>query len=131
MKVSQISTLFKKVKPSKGNWQSGSTGIVRFNICCVTNTNQSRVELYLGNSDVNKNKQAFDLLAANKDQIEKELNAKLIWERNDDLLSSKIYVTLENVSINNETDGELIAHFHAEWSKKFYDVLVPYLDGIF
>lgn len=122
---------FEKVKPSKGNWQSGSTGIVRFNICCVTNTNQSRVELYLGNSDVNKNKQAFDLLAANKDKIEKDLNTKLIWERNDDLLSSKIYVTLENVSINNDADWELIAQFHAEWSKKFYDVLVPYLDGIF
>lgn len=121
---------FEKVKPSKGTWQSGYTGIVRFNICCVVNTIHARVELYLGNSDVNKNKSAFDLLAANKDEIEKNLNAKLIWERKDDLLSSKIYITLENVNINNESDWEQIAQFHAEWSKKFYDVLVPYLENM-
>lgn len=119
---------FEKVKPSKGTWQSGYTGIVRFNICCVVNTIHARVELYLGSSDVDKNKSAFDLLAANKDEIEKNLNTKLIWERKDDLLSSKIYITLENVNINNESDWEQIAQFHAEWSKKFYDVLVPYLE---
>lgn len=121
---------FEKVKPSKGTWQSGYTGIVRFNICCVVNTIHARVELYLGSSDVNKNKSAFDLLAANKDEIEKNLNTKLIWERKDDLLSSKIYITLENVNINNESDWEQIAQFHAEWSKKFYDVLVPYLENM-
>ena len=121
---------FEKVKPSKGTWQSGYTGIVRFNICCVVNTIHARVELYLGSSDVNKNKSAFDLLAANKDEIEKNFNTKLIWERKDDLLSSKIYITLENVNINNESDWEQIAQFHAEWSKKFYDVLVPYLENM-
>ena len=78
-------------------------------------------------SYVNGNNQAFDLLAANRDEIEKALNTKLIWERNDDLVSSKIYVSLENVSINHESDWERIAQFHAEWSKKFYDVFVPYL----
>lgn len=30
-------------------------------------------------------------------------------------------------SIENEIDWLQMARFHAEWSKKFYDVIVPYL----
>ena len=32
-----------------------------------------------------------------------------------------------NESIENETDWLQMAKFHAHWSKKFYDVIVPYL----
>ena len=30
-------------------------------------------------------------------------------------------------SIENETDWLQMAKFHAHWSKKFYDIIVPYL----
>lgn len=53
----------------------------------------------------------------------------LKWNRNDDVKSSKIYCQLDNVSIKNEVDWLQMARFHAEWSKKFYDVIVPYLIG--
>ena len=33
----------------------------------------------------------------------------------------------DNVSIENEDDWPQMARFHAEWSKKFYDVIVPYI----
>ncbi len=46
-------------------------------------------------------------------------------------MSSKIEYILENVSIENETDWLQMARFHAEWSKKFYDVLVLYVTGQF
>ena len=32
-----------------------------------------------------------------------------------------------NVSIENEDDWPQMAKFHAEWSKKFYDLIVPYI----
>lgn len=32
-----------------------------------------------------------------------------------------------NVSIENETDWLQMANFHADWTKKFYDVIVPYI----
>lgn len=38
-----------------------------------------------------------------------------------------IQYRLPNVSITNETDWTMMAKFHAEWSRKFYDVFVPYL----
>ena len=45
----------------------------------------------------------------------------------DDMISSKVYCSLNGVSIKNRTDWLQMANFHAVWSKKFYDVLVPYL----
>ena len=54
-----------------------------------------------------------------------KLYDSLIWNRNDDVKSSKVYYQLDNVSVENESDWERMATFHAEWSKKFYDVIVP------
>ena len=32
-----------------------------------------------------------------------------------------------NVSIENETDWLQMANFHADWTKRFYDVIVPFI----
>ena len=73
------------------------------------------------------NKAAYDKLLANKSAIESVLGAALIWNRGDDVNSSKVSYQLNNVSIESETDWLQMANFQAQWSKKFYDVLVPYL----
>ncbi len=85
------------------------------------------VELYLGKVKKEENKKAFDMLIRYKDDIEKALGVSLVWSREDDMKTSKISYKLNNVSIKNETDWLQMAKFHAEWSKKFYDVIVPYL----
>lgn len=33
----------------------------------------------------------------------------------------------DDLSINNESDWERMAEYHSVWSKKIYDVLVPYV----
>ncbi|MBQ9759394.1 MAG: DUF4268 domain-containing protein [Opitutales bacterium] len=50
-----------------------------------------------------------------------------MWNRGDGIKSSKVVYQIENVGLENETDWLQMAKFHAEWSKKFYDVIVPYL----
>lgn len=85
------------------------------------------VELHLGKVNKEENKKAFDMLMTHKDDIEKSLGVSLVWSRGDDIKTSKISYQLNDVSINNETDWLQMAKFHAEWSKKFYDVIVPYL----
>lgn len=67
------------------------------------------------------------MLLSHKTEIESELGVTLTWSRNDYVKSSKIYYQLDNVSIENEVDWLQMSRFHAEWSKKFYDVFVPYL----
>lgn len=118
---------FSNVNPSKGNWISGFFGISGFSIDCVANYDCARVELYMGKSKKEDNKAAFDMLIAYKAKIEDALNVSLVWKRGDDIKSSKIVYQLDHVSIENETDWVQMAKFHADWSKKFYDVIVPYL----
>lgn len=121
------SHMFRNVTPAKGNWINGAFGIGSFYICCVANSDSARVDLYMGKKDKHANKAAYDKLLANKFAIESVLGAALIWNRGDDVNSSKVSYQLNNVSIESETDWLQMANFQAQWSRKFYDVLVPYL----
>lgn len=118
---------FSNVNPSKENWISGWFGISGFSIDCVANYDQARVEIDLQKADKQKNKAAFDFLITRKLEIEQKLGVSLEWMRGDDTKGSYILYRLMDVSITNETDWIQMAKFHAEWSKKFYDVIVPYL----
>ena len=94
---------------------------------CVANYNKARVDLTLAHSNKERNKEAFDYLYSHKSEIEAVLGTQISWQRSDDTKGSYIVIRLENVSIENEDDWTQMAKFHAEWSKKFYDVFVPYL----
>lgn len=112
---------------SKENWMSGFFGIGGFSLACVANYNKARVDLTLAHSNKERNKEAFDYLYSYKAEIESVLGTQLDWLRSDDTKGSYIVIRLEGVSIENEADWTQMAKFHAEWSKKFYDVFVPYL----
>lgn len=118
---------FCNVNPSKENWISGFFGISGFSLTCVANYDSARVEVHLGKSQKAENKAAFDALEKRKNEIETKLGVALRWYRGDDIKASKLYYQLDGVSIENETDWIRMAKFHADWSKKFYDVIVPYL----
>ena len=118
---------FSNVNPSKENWICGFFGVRGFSINCVANYDSARVELWMGKPDKEANKKAFDMLYNHKNEIESSLGISLIWNRNDDVKSSKIYCQLNSVSIENEVDWLQMSRFHAEWSKKFFDIIVPYL----
>jgi len=121
---------FCNINPSKENWINGFFGIGGFNISCVANYDSARVELYFGKAKKEENKEAYDKLILSKDTIETTLGVTLIWNRGEDIKSSRIYYQLDDVSIENEMDWVLMAKFHANWSKKFYDVIVPYLQAM-
>lgn len=118
---------FSNVNTSSMNWVNGFFGINGFNLCCVANYDSARVEVYFGHADRDVNKRTFDALIKHKAEIESALGIALQWNRGDDIKSSKVCHTLYNVSIEHEVDWLQMARFHAEWSKKFYDVIVPYL----
>lgn len=112
---------------SKENWLSSSFGIGGFSLACIANYNKARVDLTLAHSNKDRNKEAFDYLYSHKSEIESVLGTQVDWLRSDDTKGSYIVIRLEGVSIENEADWMQMAKFHAEWSKKFYDVFVPYL----
>lgn len=118
---------FDNVNTSKENWINGTFGIGGFAICCIANYDFARVDVYFEKTNANENKIAFDNVMLHKLEIESNLGVNLEWDRGDDVKRSIISYRLENVSIYNENGWLQIAKFHAKWSKKFIDAIVPYL----
>jgi hypothetical protein len=119
---------FSNVNPSTDNWINGFFGIGGFYLSCVANFDSVRTEVVFARTDRDENKVAFDALYQHKSEIESKLGTELQWNRGDDIKSSKVFIQLDGVSIENEDDWPQMAKFHAEWSKKFYDVIVPYIN---
>ena len=119
---------FHNVNPSKQNWITGFVGISGVAINCVANYGSARVEFYLGAPDKEKNKARFDALYSHKSEIEEALGTHLEWLRSDDTKASVILCRLTDIGLTDESSWETMARFHAEWSKKFYDVILPYID---
>ena len=122
---------FSNVTPGTSNWCSGYFGVGGFSISCIANYNEAWVALWMSNSDAAKNKRGFDLLYAHKDEIEHEIeNYDLSWTRAEEQKASWISYTLKGVSITNESDWPRMAKFHAEWSSKIADAMIPYLSDL-
>ncbi|WP_352397222.1 DUF4268 domain-containing protein [[Clostridium] aminophilum] len=120
---------YKNVNPSRDNWINGFFGMSGFYLCCVANYDMARAEVVFNRGNKEENKAAYDRVYIHKAEIEDQLNTTLIWDRGDEKKSSKVFIQLNNVSIENETDWLQMARFHAEWTKKFYDVIVPFVQG--
>lgn len=118
---------FKNVNTSKENWINGAMGIGAFYITCVANMNSANVSITLTKWETAANKAAFDYLFARKAEIESALGTQLKWYRLDDKKSSYVVLDKDGVGIDDETSWTQMAEFHAEWSRKFYDVFVPLL----
>lgn len=118
---------FSNVSPGTSNIVSGFFGISGFKISCIANFDQARIDFYMGKSDAAKNKAAFDTLVAHKGEIEQELGVSLTWERANEYKASWLCYHLKDVSIANESDWPRMAKFHAEWSDKICNAVLPYL----
>jgi len=118
---------FSNVTGSKENWLAGFFGFGGCNISCVANFDCVRVEMYIGTNDKELNKKLFDAAVAHKAEIEAAVGITVLWDRGDDKKSSRIYVEMNGVSVNNEDDWSRMRKFHAEMSKKIYDAIVPYI----
>ena len=55
------------------------------------------------------------------------MGTPLVWNRADDNIASYIAYDIRDISVGNETDWIRMAKFHAEWSRKFADVMLPIL----
>ena len=116
---------FRNVNPKTNYWINGWFGIGGFSLSCCARLNQVSAGIDLAKGDRDKNKAAFDYLYARKDEIEKAMGAPLNWFRFEGKASYVSYYLA--MGIEDESNWPKLAKFHAEWSKKFYDVFVPLL----
>ena len=116
---------FRNVNPKTNYWINGWFGIGGFSLSCCARLNHVSAGIDLAKGDRDKNKAAFDYLYARKDEIEKAMGAPLNWFRFEGKASYVSYYLA--MGIEDESNWPKLAKFHAEWSKKFYDVFVPLL----
>ena len=116
---------YRNANPTSWYAINGWFGISGFSIECYTKQNAVSVSLNLAKSDRDKNKSAYDFLFARKGEIEKALGVSLDWWRFEGKAAYVHYGL--NIGLSDEVNWLQMAKFHAEWSKKFYDVFVPLL----
>jgi len=120
--------MFSGCNPGEENWCSGFFGIGGVHISCVANYNCARVELYTSGTSKYSAKDLYDFLFEHRAEIEAQLtDVELGWKRGNDIKHARVYVQDDGLSINKESEWMSLARFHAEWSRKFFDVMVPYV----
>lgn len=113
---------------SKEYWLNGYIGISGFHLICEAKLDRAAVLLILEKYDKAQNKSAFNYLYERKEAIEAALGTTVDWWPFEKGKASYVNIDCpETVGINYENSWGKMAKFHAEWSKEFYDVLVPYL----
>lgn len=120
---------FTNCKPTASNSTYGYFGINGFHIDCTANFDSAYVCFYMGKNDAASNESAFDLLHSHKDEIEEQLGITLNWDRAEHCKASWLTYNLRDVSIANETDWPRMAKFHAEWSDRICNAVLPYLQA--
>jgi predicted transcriptional regulator len=80
-----------------------------------------RIELYIDTGDQVKNKQIFDILNKQKNEIEQAFGSHLSWERLDEKRASRLAVYRENTSIESGSDElDKLENWITETLPKFY-----------
>lgn len=115
---------------SKENWISGFYGVSGCSVSCVANFDSARVEIYIGTNDKVLNKKLYDIAYSHKTEIEATIGSAVLWDRGDDKKSSRVYMELKGVSVNNEIDWPRMKKFHAEISKKLYAAVVGFIVNV-
>lgn len=88
--------------PSEDNSIGIPVGVAGLRLYYALGRHNPRVELYIDAGDPVKNKSIFDLLFADKDEIEKRFGIPLVWERMDDKRPCRIRADLTQGSVQDE-----------------------------
>ena len=122
-KFNTISKQFQNVNPSTDHWLSGGSGVSGIPFSFVATKNYASVEININKGDRETNKAIYDRLEAQKEEIEKDFGAELVWQRLEEKKSCRIASRLENVNVQDYDDWDKIIDFHCKAMPKFYKAL--------
>lgn len=116
--INKKNSLYKNVSPSKDAWIGLGIGKAGVNLNTLISNKYTRVEIYINRGDQEENKRVFDYLYSKKRKIEKIFGGKMIWERMDDNVSSRIKYQLNDVNVFNENDWPKMIKFLVDASTR-------------
>ena len=120
-------------KKFNGSWLGLAAGRSGFRFALAFASNERfRIETYIDTGDKLRNKTAFDLLEAMKEEIQQKLGNELEWDRLNNRKGSRIswyYGQKANVMNNEKSLTELRAWTVPNFFK-FREVMRPYIQGL-
>jgi len=126
------SDLFKSISPGKENWLGVGAGISGVSYNFVVNKNGARIELYIGSSNREKNKEIFDYIRDKKESIKRSFVKTILWSRLDEREASRIYVSIDENYLEKENWTEfigLLTETMIEFNKSISTHLKEFKDG--
>ena len=122
--------LFKNVNPSKDHWLSTGAGISGVSYTLLVTRAYVRLEFTISAANKELNKRYFHQIIQNKTQIEKRFGAELVWEELPENKMSRIKYELDNVSLFEENDWDIMNKFIVNNLPKFELAFKPEIDKI-
>lgn len=102
------SSLFSTISPKQQGWIGKGAGIGGVAYTYVIRNDWARVELYIDTGSRERNKEIFDALHAQKDEIETEFGEEIGWNRLDDKRASRIQKRVAELGLLDEEEWESI-----------------------
>jgi hypothetical protein len=128
-KISQKSSSWQNISPSKDYWISIGSGLSGVTFNFVISNSYARVELYIGGS-VNENKRIFKALFENIAEIEQSFGDKLIWEELPTKKASRIKYEMCPVDYFNKDNWPIMIDFLVTTMLKLELVFRAYIPAL-
>ena len=123
VEMNRNSDIMTNVGPGYDDWIPVALGMSGVNINLVVTQKYARTEVYINRGNWELNKEAFDFLFKYKEEIEQKFGGKLIWERKDDKIVSRIKTQVDGVNASNKEDWGKINKFLIETAVKMKDAM--------
>ena len=96
----------------------------------LTRENEARVEIWIRSPNKDWNKRVFDMLKESRGDIEADLGAKLVWERDDHNNGSCLGVSRGGAIEDSQEHLDEIRRWMLDWVVKFRPAFRPYLEEV-
>ncbi len=101
----------------KDQWLNAGSGVNGCAYQAIFGKNEARADIYISGASQEKSKKLFDYLEQRQNEIETVFGGKLIWERMDDKIASRIRNAKSFDGYNEENWPEMIDWIYDNMSR--------------
>jgi len=122
LEVNKKNLLFKNISSSTGNWIGLGVGKGGINLNLLVSKKYARSEIFINRGNKEENKKIFDYFYSLKSKIEKDFGKKLVWERMEENVTSRIKYQLDDMDVSNQEDWDKMIEFLIDSSARMHKV---------
>lgn len=120
--MNKVNSMCSNVNPVNGNWIGIGLGMSGIGVNLVVSKKYARTEIYINSGDKDKNKKIFDVFYGIRSNIERDFGGKLVWEKMEDNVTSRIKYQLDGVDVSEEQDWPKMNKFMVDGAERMFRV---------